>query len=87
MCVSFFALTPNISCTTANSPSTLNSIPKLRSKTCQLDVFVITDINQKLKTKIQRITFNNNSPVSFTIHSTLLNNHRMDYHLKRRSKR
>ncbi|PSU41558.1 hypothetical protein C9J12_29550 [Photobacterium frigidiphilum] len=34
-------ITSNISCTTANSPSTLNSIPKLRSKTCQLDVFVI----------------------------------------------
>ncbi|PSU42609.1 hypothetical protein C9J12_28870 [Photobacterium frigidiphilum] len=34
-------VTPNISCTTANSPSTLNSTPKLRSKTCQLDVFVI----------------------------------------------
>ncbi|PSU42610.1 hypothetical protein C9J12_28875 [Photobacterium frigidiphilum] len=54
-------VTSNISCTTANSPSTPNFRPKLRSKTCQLDVFVITDINQKLKAKMQRKAFNNNS--------------------------
>ncbi|PSU50209.1 hypothetical protein C9J12_05610 [Photobacterium frigidiphilum] len=35
-----FYLTSNISCTAANSPSVLNFIPKLRSKTCQLHVFV-----------------------------------------------
>ncbi|QFI37269.1 hypothetical protein FR932_05215 [Moritella marina ATCC 15381] len=34
-------LTSNISCTTANLPNTPNSTPKLRSKTCQLDVFVM----------------------------------------------
>ncbi|PSU42613.1 hypothetical protein C9J12_28825 [Photobacterium frigidiphilum] len=58
-------ITSNISCATANSPNTPNSIPKLQSKTCQLDVFVITAINQKLKSKIQRKTFNNNSPFLF----------------------
>ncbi|PSU41561.1 hypothetical protein C9J12_29565 [Photobacterium frigidiphilum] len=34
-------VTSNISCTTANSPSSPYFIPKLRSKTCQLDVFLM----------------------------------------------
>ncbi|MGF1733562.1 hypothetical protein [Photobacterium kasasachensis] len=34
-------ITPNISCAPLNTPSTPNSIPKMRSKKCQLDVFVM----------------------------------------------
>ncbi|CAG23075.1 Hypothetical protein PBPRB1203 [Photobacterium profundum SS9] len=80
-------ITSNISCTTANSPSALNSIPKLRSKTCQLDVFVITDTIQLLKIIIQRKTLNNSSPLLFCDSLNGTHDELRNCHLKRLSKR
>ncbi|CAG23555.1 Hypothetical protein PBPRB1695 [Photobacterium profundum SS9] len=80
-------ITPNISCATANSPSTPSFRPKLRSKTCQLHVFVITDIIQLFKLMIQRKNLKNSSPLLFCDSLNGTHDELLNYHLKRLSKR
>ncbi|PSU42607.1 hypothetical protein C9J12_28850 [Photobacterium frigidiphilum] len=59
-------VTSNISCTTANLPNTRNSTPKLRSKTCQLHVFVTCN-NDKTKEQRLKIQMNTYDCIDQTI--------------------